>query len=79
MMSRRLGERTVAGDDRCLNRFREGDVHRVICADVVSQPPRAGQEIDMSVTIEIEVGEIRNRFVGAAGSDFAGPTRRRRP
>jgi hypothetical protein len=33
----------------------------------------------MGVTMEIEVSEIRNRFVGAAGSGFAVRTRRRRP
>ena len=72
-MSRRLRERTVAGDDRCLNRFGEGDVHRVVCADVVPQLPRTSQQIDMGVTMKIEVDEIRNRFVGTAGSDFTGP------
>ena len=27
----------------------------------------------MGVTMEIEVGEIRDRFVGTAGRDFTGP------
>jgi hypothetical protein len=73
VVSRRLSERTVARDDGCLNRFGEGDVHRVVCADVVPQLPRTSQQIDMGVTMKIEVEEIRNRFVGTAGSDFTGP------
>lgn len=46
--------------------WRSGQLHTV---------PEASQfaEIDMSVTMEIEVSEIRNRFVGAAGRHFADP------
>ena len=66
-LTRRLGERHVAGDDRRLERLCQGDVHGVVRRDVLSQLPRASQEIEMGVTVEIEVGEIGNRFVGAAG------------
>ncbi len=66
----RLGERTVAGDDRCPEPFGEGDVHRVVCADVVAQLPGATQEIDVGVTMKIEVSEIRDRFLGTTGRDF---------
>ncbi len=72
-VSGRLRERNVAGDDRSRNGFRERDVHRVVCADVVSQPPRTSQKIEMGMTMEIEVGEIRNRFVGTTGRQFSGP------
>ena len=72
-VSGRLAERSVAGDDRCLNRFGEGDVHGVVCADVVSQLPRTTQKIQVAMTMEIEVCEIRNLLVGTAGRDFAGP------
>ena len=72
-VSRRLAERSVAGDDRRLNRFGEGDVHGVVCAEVVPQLPRTTQKIQVGVTMEIEVGEIGNRFVGTAGGDFTGP------
>lgn len=72
-MSGRLGERAVAGDDRRLNRFGEGDIHCVVCADVVSQLPRTIQKIEVGVTMEIEVSEIRNRFLGTAGRDFTAP------
>ena len=73
VVSRRLGERTVARDDGCVNRFGEGDVYRVVCADVVPQLPRASEQNDMGVTMKIEVDEIRYRFAGTAGSDFTGP------
>ena len=72
-VSGRLGQRTVAGDHRRINRLCEDDVHRVVCADVVSQLPRATQEIEMGVPMEIEVAEIRNRFLGAGGRDFTRP------
>ena len=71
-VSGRLRERNVAGDDRSRNGFRERDVHGVVSADVVSQPPRSTQKIEMGMTMEIEVGEIRNRFVGTAGKEFSG-------
>jgi hypothetical protein len=68
-----LGERTVAGHHRRLNRFSEGHVDCVVCADVVSQLPRTTQEIEVGVTVEIEVSEIRNRLVGTAGGDLTAP------
>jgi hypothetical protein len=68
-----LGKRTVAGDDRRLNRFGEGDVHCVVCADVVSQLPRTIQKIEVGVTMEIEVSEICNHILGTVGGDFTGP------
>jgi len=66
-VSRRLAERTVARDHRRLNRFGESDVHGVVCADVVSQLPRTTQKIDVGVTMDIEISEIRNRLVGTTG------------
>ena len=56
----RVGERRVAGDDRCIKRLCERDVHGVVRRDVVAQLPRASQEIEVRVTVEIEVGEVRN-------------------
>jgi len=64
------GERTVARDDRRLESFGKRDVHRVLCADVVAQLPRATQEIYVGVTMKIEVGEILDRFVGPTGRHF---------
>src|SRR5882724_11188734 len=58
----RLGERRVAGDDRRIERLCQGYVHGVVRRDVLAQRPRASQEIEMGVTVEIEVGEIRNRL-----------------
>ena len=60
-VSRRSAERRVAGDDRRIERFAEGDVHGVVRRDVLPQLPRAIQEVEMGVTVEIEVGEIGNR------------------
>ena len=71
-MSRSLGERTVAGDDRRVKRLCESDVHGVVCRDVVSQLPRATHEIEMAVAMKIEVGEIRNGVVGAPRRHFTG-------
>jgi len=45
-----------------IERFAEGDVHGVVRRDVLPQLPRAFQEVEMGVTVEIEVGEIRNRL-----------------
>jgi hypothetical protein len=39
----------------------QGHVHGVV-RDVLAQPPRTSQQIEMGVTMEIEVGQIRNRF-----------------
>ncbi len=72
-MSGRLGEWPAAGDDRRIDRFCEGDVHGVVRADVVSQFPHTAQQIEVSVAVEIEVGEIRNGVRGTAGRHFAGP------
>jgi hypothetical protein len=66
-MSRRLRKRTVASDHWRFYRFGEGHVHGVVCADVVPQLPRTTQQIEMGMTVQIEVGEIVNRFVGTAG------------
>ena len=70
-MSGRLGKRPVAGDDRRIDCLCEGDVHGVVRADVDPQLPRAPQEIEMGVTVEIEFFKIRNRFAGTAGRHFA--------
>jgi hypothetical protein len=56
----RLGERCVAGDDRRIERLSQRDVHRVVRRDVLAQLPRASQKIEMGVTVEIELGEIRD-------------------
>ena len=44
------------------SRLRQRHVHGVIRRDVLTQLPRAGQESEMRVTMEMEVSEIRNRF-----------------
>jgi hypothetical protein len=69
-MSGRLGKRTVTGDHRRLDRFGERYLHRVVCADVVAQFPRTTQQIEVGVTVEIEVSEIGNGFVGTASRDL---------
>jgi hypothetical protein len=62
VVSRCRGQWCVAGDDRRIECLRQSNVHGVVRRDVLAQPPRASQEIEMGVTVEIEVGEIRNRF-----------------
>ena len=69
----RLGERRVAGDDRRIERLGERYVHRVVRRDVLAQLPRASQQIEMGVTVEIEVGEIRDRFGRAVSRHLACP------
>ena len=66
-------EGTIAGHHRRVHRFGEGDIYRVVGAEVVSQLPRTGQQIDVGVTVEVEVGDIGNRFVSTAGGDLTGP------
>ena len=58
----RLGERRIACDDRRLERLRQSNIHSVVGCDVFPQFPRASQEIDVGMTVEIEIGQIRNRL-----------------
>jgi hypothetical protein len=69
----RGGEWTVAGDERSVERLCEDDVHGVVGADVVSQLPGAMQEIDMGMTVQIQVREISNGFLRTIRRDFANP------
>ena len=57
----RFGERRVAGDDRRIERLCQGDVHGVVRRDVLAQLPRASQELEMGVTVEIEM-DYRRAF-----------------
>ena len=43
------------------------NVHGVVRRDVLAQLPRASEEIEMGVTVEIEVGEIRYRVGRSVG------------
>jgi hypothetical protein len=62
----RLSERPIARDNRCVKRLGQSDVHGIVCRDVLAQCPRPSQEIEMSVTVKIEVGEISDRVDGSA-------------
>ena len=66
-MSSRARKGPAARHERRVERFCKGYVHRVVGGHVLTQRPRPRQEIEMRVTMEIEVGEIRNGF-GRAGS-----------
>jgi hypothetical protein len=70
---------SVAGDHGCVYRFGEGNVHGVVCAEVVSQRPRTRQKIEVSVTMEIEIGEVGDRLFGTRGGDFTGPHQTSKP
>ena len=61
-VSGRFGEGCVTGDERRIERLCEGYVHGVVRRDVLAQLQRASQEINVGVTVEIEVGEVRNRI-----------------
>jgi hypothetical protein len=60
-------ERRVAGHERGIERLGQGYVHGVVRRDVLPQLPRASQEIEMRMTVEIEVGEIPNRVGRSIG------------
>jgi hypothetical protein len=66
-----FGERRVAGHDRRIERLGQGYVHGVVRRDVIPQLPRASQEIEMGVTVKIEVGEIRDRVRRSVGRHLA--------
>jgi hypothetical protein len=40
---------------------------------MLSRSFHARQQIEVGVTVQIEVGEIGNRFVGTAGGNLTGP------
>jgi hypothetical protein len=40
---------------------------------VVPQLPRATEKIDVGMTVEIEVSEVRNRLVGPTGRNVTAP------
>jgi len=48
----------------------ESDVHGIVPADVVSQPPHAREEVEMGGAMQIELAEICDGFGGAAGRHF---------
>jgi len=47
--------------------------------DVLAQLPRASQEIETGMTVEVEVGEIRYRLGRPVRRHLPERTRRRRP
>jgi hypothetical protein len=69
-MSRARGEWAVARDQPCVESLRESDVSGVVGADVVSQLPRTTEQVEMWMTVEIEVSEISDCVVRPAGRDF---------
>ena len=69
----------IARDDGGFDCLGERDIHGIVCTDVVSQLPRTTQQIDMGMTVKIEVDEIRDRFVGTRGETSPIRTSRRSP
>ena len=65
-MAGRLGERTVTGNERRVERLCEDDVHGVVSGGVLPQFPRATDEIEMGMPMEIELSQIRNSLFGTA-------------
>lgn len=70
-VARSLGQRHIARDHRRAECLRQGDVHGVVGGDVLAQLPRAGQEIEMRVPVEIEVDEIGDRVRRTGRRDLA--------
>src|SRR5262245_34275541 len=66
-------ERRVAGDDGRIERLRQSHIHGVVRPDFLAQLPRASQEIDVGVPMEIAISEIVSRFGIARGSHIACP------
>ena len=64
----RSGEPPVAGHDRRLERFGKGYVHGVVRRDVLPQLPRSRQQIDVGMTVKIEVGK-QQEFEDGRGVD----------
>ena len=56
-MSRARGEWVVARDQRSVESLRESDVSGVAGAHVVSQLPRASQQIYMGMTVQVEINK----------------------
>ena len=63
----RFGARRVASDHRRIKRLSQLNLHGVVRRHVLAQLPRASQEVEMGVTVEIEVGEIGNRVGRSVG------------
>lgn len=58
----RFGEWRVAGHDGGIKRLAQGYVHGVVRGDVLPQFPRPSQQINVGMTVQIEIGQIRNRL-----------------
>jgi hypothetical protein len=71
-VSGRFGQRTIARDHRRVDGFGKRHVRGVVSADVVSQLPHSTQQIEMGVTVEIEVRQVSDRFLGTARGDLTG-------
>ena len=65
-MTGRVREWRVARDDGRIERLRQSHVHGVIRRHVLAQLPRSSQQIEVGVTVEIEVDQILDR-VGSTG------------
>lgn len=67
-MAARVRQWPVAGEQWRIDRLRERDVHGVVGADVVSHLPCPSCQIDVGMTMEVEIGEISKRFGGTPGT-----------
>jgi hypothetical protein len=61
-VSRCAGESHVARGERRIDGLGQRNVRRVVCRKVLPQRPDARQEIDVRMTMEVEVGEVCQRF-----------------
>ena len=70
-MTGRVRERRVACDYRRINRLRQRDVHGIVRRQVLAQLPGSNQQIEMSVTVKVEVGQILDRLGRTVRRHFA--------
>jgi hypothetical protein len=65
MVSGRRSEASVARQKRCVECFRERDVHRVVGGEVVPQLPHARQEEPVRVSAQWKIAEVSQRGAAA--------------
>ena len=72
MMTNRRGEAPVAGKQRRVKRFREGDVYGIIGRNIIPQFPDTQQKPIVRIPAERKVGEVGKRRASALRIELAG-------
>ena len=69
-MAHRTGETPVAGDQRHIQRFGEGDVGSVVSREVVPQIPDTGQKETVRIAVHRKLGEYCESCAAAFAVDL---------